>query len=76
MTADKKYGLQMLAFFVVCIGIIVWGLIAAFNEEQPPDLITIEHDGHKFIRKRFGHHGIILHHPDCPCGTSKEVERP
>jgi len=37
-------------------------------------LVTVEHDGHKFVCGQTGcsDGGVsIVHHPDCPCGKVK-----
>lgn len=37
-------------------------------------LVTVEHDGHLFIVEGRYQKGAILHHPDCPCLKSLELE--
>lgn len=37
-----------------------------------PDVITLEHDGHRFIWANKSHGGNLMHHPDCPCLGSDE----
>lgn len=38
-------------------------------------MMTVEHDGHKFIVGTYGsartYQGAMLHHPDCPCKAAK-----
>ena len=34
--------------------------------QDNPKLVTVQHDGHKFIRMLSASGGVI-HHPSCPC---------
>lgn len=78
MKSDVKFGLLIIALIAGSIGLLVVGLITASGKKGVPEtqLETVEHDGHKFIRRRFNSHGVFVHHPDCPCGITKGVERP
>jgi hypothetical protein len=38
---------------------------AAARKSSTPYALTIEHDGHRFVKARG--YGFMLHHPDCPC---------
>lgn len=33
------------------------------------DIISFEHDGHRWVTKDNYHGNFLLHHPSCPCTT-------
>ena len=44
---------------------------AAARTSSSPYAMTIEHDGHRFVKARGC--GFMLHHPDCPCQKPETV---
>jgi len=56
----------LLSFFVV--GLIVTPI--ACIDGQLPNAITIEHDGHRYVR--FKNREAVIHDPDCPCHNAEQ----
>ena len=71
--------LVCLCIVLTLIGLLVPAIQKSLNNSKPtengeksiPDgweygFATVKHDNHLFITSG---HGIIIHHPDCPCFT-------
>ena len=73
---QPKRGISDRLFWVaICLILFVFAIffmvmITSQSEAHSP-LVTIEHDGHRFIMNRHGRERVLTHHPDCGCGKGK-----